>query len=216
MVLNSESGCDQCQDFSITPPATPHFNQLRKRPHDNSTAVPMIPQSSNPVSAVLPAGAYVIRNRQALTVLHIPPPDTDIQDLNILANGQNEDQFKDQQIWWIEPLADYVGPGAEKGVLYSITSPSSGRSLCVNPKSGTPYIPPISWALVTSRLEQVASLLIYPMGSPGTGGGCERWMIQRTGRDFTRSRVQYQVLTRGQGGIVQYHQCHGRRSARYR
>lgn len=214
-MLSSESRCDQCQDFSITPPAAPRFNQLRIKPHDNSTPVPMNPQSPNPVSSVLPAGAYVIRNRQALTVLHIPPPDTDIRYLNILAYGQNEDQFKDQQVWWIEPLADYVGPGAEKGVLYSITSPGSGISLCVNPKSGTPHIPPSFWAPVTSRLEQVGSLLIYPMGSPGTGGGCKRSMIQRTGRDTTRTRVQYQLLTRGQRGIVQRCQCRGRQSAWY-
>lgn len=48
---------------------------------------------------------------------------------------QDEGQFKDQQIWWIEPLADY-DTNSEKGLVYSITSPGSGKSLEGDPVSG--------------------------------------------------------------------------------
>lgn len=88
-------------------------------------------------SAVAPTGAYVIRNRKTSTVLHIQYPDAKHQDTSLQAYKQDESQFADQQIWWLEPLADYNGADSDKGVVYSITSPGSGKSLDTNPETGT-------------------------------------------------------------------------------
>lgn len=91
---------------------------------------------STPVPATLPAGPYVIRNIQNSTVIHIQHADAIYQGLtSIQAYKQDEGQFKDQQTWWIEPLADYDG-GSPEEVVYSITSPGSGKSLEGNPESG--------------------------------------------------------------------------------
>lgn len=91
---------------------------------------------SAPVSAVVPAGAYVIRNRKTSTVLHTQHPYAKLQDTSLQAYQQDESQFADQQIWWLEPLANYNGADSGKGVIYSITSPGSGNSLDANPNSG--------------------------------------------------------------------------------
>lgn len=95
---------------------------------------------STPASAVHPTGAYVIRNRKTSTVLHTQYPDVKHQDTSLQAYQQDESKFADQQIWWLEPLADYNGADADKGAVYSITSPGSGKSLDANPESGTPRI----------------------------------------------------------------------------
>lgn len=91
---------------------------------------------SNRVQIPLPAGPYVIRNRETSTVVHIQHPDAVYQGTtSIQAYQQDEGQYKDQQIWWIEPIADY-NTGPKKEVVYSITSPGSGKSLEENPESG--------------------------------------------------------------------------------
>lgn len=90
------------------------------------------------VSGTLSAGPYVIRNRMTSTVLHMEHLDINKDGCNVLAFKQDEGQFKNQQIWWIEPLAEY-GSEDEKpgdGLVYSITNPASGRSLDTNPGSG--------------------------------------------------------------------------------
>lgn len=95
---------------------------------------------SDPIPSTLPAGAYVIRNRETSTVLHIPHPDAiDQGTISVQARQQDEGQFKDQQIWWVEPLAEY-DTDSEKGMVYSITSPGSGKALEGNPDSGTPLL----------------------------------------------------------------------------
>lgn len=84
----------------------------------------------------LPTGAYIIRNRQTATVLHTQSADAVTHGVvNVQAYQQDESQFKDQQIWWVEPLADYT-TDPSKGVVYSITSPGSGKALEANPESG--------------------------------------------------------------------------------
>lgn len=91
---------------------------------------------SNPGATTLPAGPYVIRNRETSTVVHIQVPDAIRQgNTSVQAFQQDEGQFKDQQIWWIEPLADY-DTQSEKGLVYSITSPGSGKALEGDPASG--------------------------------------------------------------------------------
>lgn len=82
----------------------------------------------------VPTRAYVIRNKQTSTVLHIVDPDATKNWSNLVAYEQDENTFFDQQIWWIEPL-----PGCKdsKGeVVYSITNPSSGRALDMNGRAG--------------------------------------------------------------------------------
>lgn len=91
---------------------------------------------SKPVATSLPAGPYVIRNCETSTVVHIQVPDASRQGItSVQAFQQDEGQFKDQQTWWIEPLADY-DTKSEKGLVYSITSPGSGKSLEGDPVSG--------------------------------------------------------------------------------
>lgn len=120
-------------------------------------------------------GPYVIRNCKTSTVLHIQRPDAKHQDTSLQAYQQDEDQFADQQIWWLEPLADYNGPDSDKEIVYSITSPGSGKSLDANPESGTPPTRPlIIRAAVTRSVVQVGSTPINIRGSHGSAGGSGR------------------------------------------
>lgn len=83
----------------------------------------------DPIATALPTGPYVIRNSETSTVVHIQVPDAERQGItSVQAFQQDEGQFKDQQIWWIEPLAEYDSE-SEKGLVYSITSPGSGKAL---------------------------------------------------------------------------------------
>lgn len=92
---------------------------------------------SNPIPTSFLAGPYVIRNRYNSTVVHIQHADAIHQGIySVQAFQQDEGQFNDQQIWWIEPLADYDTDSA-KGVVYSITSPGRGKLLEGSPESGT-------------------------------------------------------------------------------
>lgn len=91
---------------------------------------------SSPAPATFTAGPYVIRNCKTSTVVHIQHPDASHQGTSVQAFQQDEGQFSDQQIWWIEPLANY-DMGTEKGLVCSITSPGSGKALDANPESGT-------------------------------------------------------------------------------
>lgn len=84
-------------------------------------------------------GAYVIRNKSTSTVLHIENPGIKLSSPVVLSE-QDENRYRGQQIWWVEPL-----PGCNE--LYSITNPSRGISLDLNPeaaeggtKSGARYL----------------------------------------------------------------------------
>lgn len=91
---------------------------------------------SNPAHISLPAGPYVIRNRETSTVVHIEYPFAIGQGLtSVQAFQQDEGQYNDQQIWWVEPLAEY-DTESENGVVYSITSPGSGKALEGHHESG--------------------------------------------------------------------------------
>lgn len=78
------------------------------------------------------AGAYVIRNKKTSAVLHIAK----LGSWELLAYEQDESTYKNQQIWWIEPLPDYEDHEPEKGLVYSITSPATGKSLDISPGEG--------------------------------------------------------------------------------
>lgn len=76
----------------------------------------------------------MVRNRKTSTVLHIESPDICNNFTNLLAFQQDENHYRHQQIWWIEPLTDLEdddGPG------YSIRSPASTgcRAIDMNPKN---------------------------------------------------------------------------------
>lgn len=78
------------------------------------------------------AGAFVVRNRKTKTVLHLvnPAPGDRAGASDVVASEQDENRYQNQQIWWIEPLADaktLVGSLGEP--IYSITNPCSGKSL---------------------------------------------------------------------------------------
>lgn len=72
-------------------------------------------------------GAYVIRNRHTSTVLHIKTATINSDYSPVLAFEQDENQYRDKQVWWIEPLPD--SENDEEGALYSITNTSCGKSL---------------------------------------------------------------------------------------
>lgn len=80
----------------------------------------------------LTPGAYVIRNKSS-SVLHIQDPNVKASLSTVILFDQNENNYRDQQIWWIEPLPSYTSP---EGMLYSITNTASGRSLDLNPGPG--------------------------------------------------------------------------------
>lgn len=89
------------------------------------------------MSDTIIAGAYVIRNKKTLTVLHIEKagPKNGFSGLSVCE--QDERRFTNQQIWWIEPLPDYEDHEPERGTVYSITNPASGKALDINPGEGT-------------------------------------------------------------------------------
>lgn len=128
---------------------------------------------SDPVTATLPAGPYVIRNRETSTVVHIQHPDAIYQGTtSVQACQQDEGQFKDQQIWWVEPLAEYDTESGNE-VVYSITSPGSGKSLEGNPESGN-VMPLIPWWVLTMCMRQGGSTRINTSAVRGRGGYCGR------------------------------------------
>lgn len=86
------------------------------------------------MSDIIPTGAYVIRNKKASTVLHVEDPDVTKTWSNVVAYEQDENRYHGQQIWWIEPLPGHKDSKDE--LVYSITNPSSGRSLDMNAGSG--------------------------------------------------------------------------------
>lgn len=81
------------------------------------------------------AGAYVIRNKKTSTVIHIEKTDVASgAEAELVAFKQDEDTYKNQQIWWIEPLLNHED---SDGPVYSITNPASGKSLEIPPGTGT-------------------------------------------------------------------------------
>lgn len=80
----------------------------------------------------IPAGAYVIRNKQTRTVLHLvaPEPGERASVHEVVALEQDESQYHNQQIWWVEPLAEVATPEkSQSDAVYLITNLCSGKSL---------------------------------------------------------------------------------------
>lgn len=73
----------------------------------------------------IPPGAYIIRNGKG-SVLEIHGPAFAHWSWTI-ASEENEVQFRDQQIWWVEQLPDSKDDDRE--MICSITSTSSGKAL---------------------------------------------------------------------------------------
>lgn len=93
------------------------------------------------VPAVIPAGAYVIRNRSSQTALHSKVPDAADMGTSVQIYQRDEHhQYMDQQIWWIEPLAQSADSNLAGCVVYSITSPGSGKALYANPEKSSTHI----------------------------------------------------------------------------
>lgn len=72
------------------------------------------------------SGPYVIRNRHTSTVLHIEDSTFHSNYSKLVAFEQDENQYRDKQVWWVEPLPD---PEDGEGVVYSITNTSCRKSL---------------------------------------------------------------------------------------
>jgi len=85
----------------------------------------------------IPPGAYIIRNRQTSAVLQINPTKTEWEHdvAEITANEQDEEKYREQQIWWIEadPCYEELNAQEEKtvkeGGVYRITSIAKRQSI---------------------------------------------------------------------------------------
>jgi len=85
----------------------------------------------------IPPGAYIIRNRQTSAVLQINPTKTEWERdvAEITANEQDEEKYREQQIWWIEadPCYEELNAQEEKtvkeGGVYRITSIAKTQSI---------------------------------------------------------------------------------------
>lgn len=153
--------------FSSPTTSPPHYR-------DNRTM-------SNPVPASLPAGPYVIRNRYNSAVVHIQHADATHQGIySVQAYQQDEGQFKDQQIWWIEPLADFDTDSA-KGVVYSISSPGSGKLLEGNPQSGIGRLGGVG-TTDTDEMHAVG----WAYSNKNCGGAWQRWRLRKVTDQTTK------------------------------
>ena len=113
----------------------------------------------------IPTGAYVIRNKQTSLVVHLPVSDVaTAHNSKVVAFDQDEHQYRDQQIWWVEALPDYEDDGsAEKeGWLYSITSACNGTAIDV-------------------KGERSGGRPLHTF--PAHGGLTQRWRLQRVSND---------------------------------
>lgn len=78
--------------------------------------------------------------KHARTVLHLVAPGLSEHEItsDVIAQPQDESEYHDQQIWWIEPLPDEETAGAEAlgaSYFYTITNPCSMKVLKM---TGTP------------------------------------------------------------------------------
>lgn len=90
----------------------------------------------------IPTGAYVIRASRTSTVLEIQ--ETSLLNWSwVVISEQDENNRRDQQIWWIEPLPTDEDDAEE--VVYSITSIASGRVLGRRVGDGTKGTGNILW-----------------------------------------------------------------------
>lgn len=81
--------------------------------------------------AALSTGAYVIRERVTAAALQLQSPNIDSTSAKVTVSPQDESQFPDQQIWWVEPLAEGTGEVGH-GSVYSITNPCGYKALTGN------------------------------------------------------------------------------------
>lgn len=86
------------------------------------------------MNSQIPPGAYVIRNKRTSSVLHIKDNPFDTWS-RIFVSEQDENMYRDRQIWWIEQLPGCEGDGEE--VVYSITNTPSGMALSSRQRNGT-------------------------------------------------------------------------------
>lgn len=79
----------------------------------------------------IPTGAYVIRNKETSTVLHICEANVAVIKFGqTIVHNRDEIKYRDQQIWWVERLPEHEDDTAhEQGPIYSITNTAGGLSL---------------------------------------------------------------------------------------
>lgn len=81
--------------------------------------------------ATLSTGAYVIRERVTAAALQIESPNIEGTSTKVTVAPQDESQFPDLQIWWVEPLAQATSDLC-RGSVYSITNPCGYKALTGN------------------------------------------------------------------------------------
>lgn len=98
----------------------------------------------------IPTGSYVIRNKKTSTVLHVEDPNPKSPDSakkrGIVASAQDENRYREQQVWWIEPFPD-CNEDDQDGLVYSIMNTSNGKFLDLNPGRGGDGIRKGRWEL---------------------------------------------------------------------
>lgn len=113
-------------------------------------------------SDTVPAGAYILRNKRSATVVHLQStPNNAATDNSVVAHTQAEEQFRDQQVWWIEGVPDGTLPGepSSSTVRYTITSLASGRSLALASNS--------------------KGLGVHIKGSEASGAPWQQWIFRK-------------------------------------
>ena len=77
------------------------------------------------MAAPISTGAYIIRNKQTSTVLHVQP---NRSSMPVIAGERDEGVHRESQIWWVEPLPTQAteGTDSKEGILYTITSLAYG------------------------------------------------------------------------------------------
>lgn len=79
-------------------------------------------------------GAYVIRNKRTSGVLHIEDQNPTKTTSIVISFQQHENRYREQQLWWIEPLPYSEDKNYSEEVVYSITNISAGMALDLNPE----------------------------------------------------------------------------------
>jgi hypothetical protein len=80
---------------------------------------------------IIPSGAYVIRNKETYAILHFKKDEI----YSATASEQDEEKYREQQIWWVEadPCYEELNASEEKteneGGIYRIANISHSQSL---------------------------------------------------------------------------------------
>lgn len=124
--IKASQPCPKRSSPARSPADAPHITASINHHHDiiqdffstpyNNALYPRL------MSIKIPAGAYLIRNRDAFLVLHANDPSQ--HHCHVALEGRDEHRHRDSQVWWIEPI-----PGCEDSHEYTITNPRHAKAI---------------------------------------------------------------------------------------